>query len=108
MEVRKVNGYVETIYNDIAIGDKKSLVVCTSERESDGSLLADIRQFRLYKKAGETDDGIMRPTNKGIKFYVDNIPDIVAGMVKIYMDKTGSSEAEVFDDISRVLQRISI
>lgn len=108
MEVKHVNDYIETIYNELQINEKKSLVVCTSERKSDSSLLVDIRLFRLYKQPGEPDDGIMRPTPKGIKFKVDNIPDIVAGLVKIYMDHTGSSESEAMDDINRQLQRISL
>lgn len=103
MDKKYVNGYIETVYNNIPLTDKKAIVVCTSERESDGSILADIRQFRLYKHPGEPDDGIMRPTPKGVKFHINKIPAIVAGMLKIYMEHMDCGVSEAFDDILRVL-----
>lgn len=103
MEIRRINGYTETVYKEIEITDKKSLVVCTSERESDGSLLADIRQFRLYKTPGTPDDGKMRPTNRGIKFRVENIPELVAGLIAIYKDNSDITEPELVGMLSNAV-----
>lgn len=91
--------YREVFYKEIPITDKKSINVSVSERLSDGSKLVDIRQFILYHDHTQVDDGIKRPTQRGIKFRSEHIPDIIAGLADVYLNECGVSPTELFTGI---------
>lgn len=77
---REVNGFYEECFGTIPINNKLEIKVLTSERISDGSMLVDIRKYSLY---GNTFDNIKRPTKKGIKFKMVNIPNVIYGLIDI-------------------------
>lgn len=91
--------YKEEFYREIPITDKKSINVSVSERLSDGSKLVDIRQFILYHDHTQVDDGIKRPTQRGIKFRVEHIPDIISGLAKIYQKECEVPPIELFTSV---------
>lgn len=80
MEIKEVNGYVESLYKSIPIGEKSDIRVLTSEYKQTNSMLIDVRKYSLY---GNTFDDVKRPTKKGIKFKLHNTKDIIQGLIMI-------------------------
>lgn len=100
--------YKDTIYKELFIDDKKSIRICTSERTSDNSVLVDIRQFRLYHDAfSREDDFQKRPTNKGIKFRPDHIPDVIVALAEIAGNQIDRSALEILSEIVATLKNSS-
>lgn len=91
--------YTERFYKEIPITPKKSINVSVSERDSDGSKLVDIRQFILYHDHTQVDDGIKRATQRGIKFRLDHIPEVIEGLAKIYQSECNVEPALLFHDV---------
>lgn len=80
MEIKEINGFVESLYKSIPIAENADIRVLTSECKQTQSMLVDIRKYSLY---GNTFDGIKRPTKKGIKFRLHNTKDVVNALLMI-------------------------
>lgn len=79
---KELNGYVEHLHTKININDKTDIRILTSKpiNKPNDELLVDLRKYTLY---GNTYDNIKRPTKRGIKFKLFNIPKIIKGLVSI-------------------------
>lgn len=80
MEIKEINGYVESLYKSIPIGERADIRVLTSECKQTNSMLIDVRKYALY---GNTFDDVKRPTKKGIKFKLCNTKEIIQGLIEI-------------------------
>lgn len=92
--------YVDEYYRTIPLSNKHEMRVLTSKCLDTDEVLVDIRKFSLY---GNKYDEIKRPTRKGIKFRVDNIPDVIIGLVYI-MEHFGMVDSQSADEIQSIVK----
>lgn len=104
-KAEQINGFSEVLYKTIPINQKTEIRVLTSEPINENNdMLIDIRKYSLY---GNTYDDIKRPTKRGIKFKLNNIPQIVDGLIGI-MSKYGMIENIDADEVKAIMSHCQL